>query len=318
MMTVQPIKDQVTIAVCCYNAAHYLPNLIEHLMAQECSMPVEILIINNNSTDHTQDLLDSVTDTNVHLIRYVNEFNQGIAYARNRAIEESLSSRYLVFIDADEIPEKSWLQSAINVLGDDETDCVGGKISISLSLRPKWLNDSLLPFYGEVNYSHQRFRIIDSSTPIWSGNIAYNTRIFQQGLRFDVRYNRKANALGGGEDSMMFRYLLQNKFTLKYEPDMAITHLIPDDKIKRSYFLKIHFIAGKKYGYYEMDYEGKKIVGVPVFMFMQLCKKTYQVLYLWLVKPYAYMREAMNLTYQMGMIVGSYKKHISLKSTTNI
>jgi hypothetical protein len=204
------------------------------------------------------------------------------------------------------------------VLSDDETDCVGGKISISLSLRPKWLSDSLLPFYGEVNYSHQAFRIIDSSTPIWSGNIAYNTRIFQLGLRFDTRYNRKGNALGGGEDSMLFRYLLQNNFTLRYEPDMAIVHLIPDEKIKRRYFLMIHFIAGKKYGYYEMDYEGNKIVGVPWFMFMQLGKKTYHVLYLRLVKPYAYMREAMNLTYQMGMMVGSYKKQITLKSTTNI
>jgi len=317
-MTVQPIKDQVTIAVCCYNAAHYLPNLIEQLIAQQCSMPFEILIINNNSTDHTQDLLDSVTATNVQLIRYVNEFNQGIAYARNRAIEESLSSRYLVFIDADEIPEKSWLQSAINVLSDDETDCVGGKISISLSSRPKWLSDNLLPFYGEVNYSHQAFRIIDISTPIWSGNIAYNTRIFQQGLRFDVRYNRKGNDLGGGEDSMMFRYLLQNNFTLRYEPDMAIMHLIPDEKIRRGYFLKIHFIAGLKHVSYEMEYEGKKIVGVPRFMFMQLCKKTYQVLYLRLIKPNAYLREAMNLTYQLGMIVGSYKKHITLKRVANI
>ena len=316
MITSHPIKDQVTVAVCCYNAAHYLPNLIEKLIAQDCPIPFEVLIINNNSTDNTQELLERITAINATPIRYVNEFEQGIAFARNRAIEESLSSRYLAFIDADELPEKAWLQAAINVLLDDETDCVGGKISISLSSRPKWLSDDLLPFYGEVNYSNQRFRILDRSTPIWSGNIAYNMRIFHQGLRFDTRYNRKGNELGGGEDSMMFRYLLQNHFTLMYEPGMEILHLIPDEKIKRGYFLKIHYLAGKKSSFYGMDFDGKKIFGVPGFLFLQLFKKIYQVLHLRLVKPYAYMREAMNLTYQLGMIVGHYQKH-AIKNSAN-
>lgn len=308
MNTSYPIKDQVTVAVCCYNAAHYLPNLIEELSLQNCSIPFEVLIINNNSIDNTQELIERLAAVNPFTIRHVNEFEQGIVFARNRAIEESLTSRYLAFIDSDEVPRKGWLQAAINILRDDEIDCVGGKISISLSSRPKWLSDDLLPFYGEVNYSNQRFLIRELSTPIWSGNIAYNMRIFHQGLRFDARYNRKGNALGGGEDNMMFRYLLQNNFTLMYEPRMEILHLIPDEKIKRRYFLKIHYIAGEKSSLYEMDFDGKKIFGVPRYMFLQLFRKAYQVLLFCLVKPYAYMREAMNWTYQLGMIIGCYKK----------
>ncbi len=313
MNTSYTIKDQITVAVCCFNAAHYLPNLIEKLSIQECSIPFEVLIINNNSNDNTQEVIARLVEVHNVTLRLVNEFEQGIAFARNRAIQESLSSRYLAFIDADELPRKFWLQAAINVLIDDEIDCVGGKISVSISSRPKWLSDDLLPFYGEVNYSDQRFKIYELSTPIWSGNIAYNMRIFLQGLRFDTRYNRKGNALGGGEDSMMFRYLLQNNFKLIYEPRMEILHLIPDAKIKRSYFLKIHYLAGQKSGLYDMDYNGKKIFGIPRFMFLQLCKKPYQVVLFCLVKPYAYMREAMNWTYLMGMIVGCYKKSYKQK-----
>ena len=310
MITSYLIKDQITVAVCCYNAAHYLPNLIEKLSIQDCSIPFEVLIINNNSNDNTQELISRLAAVHSVTLRLVNEFEQGIAFARNRAIEESLSSRYLAFIDADELPGESWLQAAINVLRDDEVDCVGGKISVSLISRPKWLSDDLLPFYGAVNYSNQKFQIHELLTPIWCGNIAYNMRIFHQGLRFDIRYNRKGNVLGGGEDSMMFRYLLKNNFKLIYEPRMEILHLIPDEKIKRGYFLKIHYIAGKKSGLYEMDFAGKKIFGVPRFMFLQLCKKTYWVLHLRFVKPFVYMREAMNVTYQLGKMVGYYKKHI--------
>jgi len=313
MITSHAIIDKITVAVCCYNAAHYLPNLIQKLLAQECDFPFEILIINNNSTDSTQEFIDRITITNDNSIRYVIEFNQGISYARNRAIQESLTSRYLAFIDADEIPESLWLQSALNVLRDDKVDCVGGKISVSLCSRPKWLSDDLLPFYGEVNYSNHKFTIIDSSTPIWSGNIAYNTRIFQQGLRFDIRYNRKGKGVGGGEDVLMFRFLLQHHFNLAYEPKMEIVHLIPEEKIKRGYFLKLHYSAGKKAGLYERDFDSKILFGIPRFMFLQLCKKTFKVLYIRLINPCAYMRETMNWTYQLGMMVGNFKKFYNYK-----
>lgn len=298
------VKNQITVAVCSYNAAEYLPNLLEKLITQDCSIPFEVLIVDNNSTDNTQALVSDFARSSLISIRYVSEFEQGIAFARNRAIEESLSSRYLAFIDADEIPEKNWLQAAVRSLSDEAIDCVGGKISVALPYRPTWLSDDLLPFYGEVSHSNQAFRIIDSSTPIWSGNIAYNTRIFQQGLRFDTRYNRKGKGIGGGEDGIMFHYFLQHHLTLVYEPEMEILHLIPDEKIKRGYFLKLHYIAGKKTGLYEMNPDGKKIFGIPGFMFVQLFKKTYQVLYLRFVKPYGYMRETMNLSYQLGMMMG--------------
>jgi hypothetical protein len=62
-----------------------------------------------------------------------------------------------------------------------------------------------------------------------------------------------------------------------------------------------------------MDFDGKKIFGVPRYMFLQLLKKSYQVLLFCLVKPYAYMREAMNWTYQLGMIIGCYKKAYTQK-----
>lgn len=313
MTSDHPISNQITVAICSYNGADYLPNLLKELVSQQCSIPFEVLIVDNNSTDNTQAIIKNYAESSAIPIRYVNETEQGIPFARNRAIEESLSNRYLAFIDADEIPEKAWLQAAVRTLSDEAIDCVGGKISIALPYRPAWLSDELLPFYGEVNHSNQPFRIIDRSTPIWSGNIAYNTRIFHQGLRFDTRYNRKGKGIGGGEDGIMFRYFLQHDFALVYEPEMEIFHLIPDEKIKRGYFLKLHYIAGKKTGLYELNTDGKKIFGIPGFMFVQLFKKMYLVLYLRFVKPYAYMREAMNLTYQLGMIHGCAKKHAMKK-----
>lgn len=301
-------RNQITVAVCCFNAAHYLPDLLEKLISQNCTIPFEVLIVDNNSTDNTELLIADCVAKSELSIRYVKEHQQGIAYARNRAIEESLSSQYLAFIDADELPKESWLQTAVSTLSNQDVDCVGGKISVLLPYRPSWLSDDLLPFYGEVNHSMTSFRITDRSTPIWTGNIAYNTRIFQQGLRFDSRYNRKGKGVGGGEDVIMFNYFLQNNLNIIYNPDMEILHLIPDEKVNRRYFLKLHFIAGKNSGLYEIDIDSKKICRVPMFMFAQLITKFFQILNTRLTSPNKYMREAMNFTHLLGMILGQYKK----------
>jgi len=39
------------------------------------------------------------------------------------------------------------------------------------------------------------------------------------GLRFDLRYNRQGN-IGGCEDGMMFRCLLEKGLKLRYAPNM--------------------------------------------------------------------------------------------------
>lgn len=296
--------NQITVAICSYNSAHHLPILLDKLANQESSLPFEILLVDNNSTDNTADVVKQFSETSNIPIRYVLETEQGIPFARNRAIEECKNSRYFAFIDADEIPEDRWLQTAIDVLSDDSIDCVGGKITIYLPNRPAWLTDNLLPFYAEVNHSDKAFKIVDVSTPIWTSNIAYNNRIFQQGLRFDTRYNRKGKGIGGGSDGIMFHYFVKHNYSLIYEPKMEILHLIPDERVRRRYFLKLHYIDGKKFGLYEAKPEGQKLFGIPRFMYLQLVKKIIHVANIAIIKRQPYMRDAMTVAYQIGLMKG--------------
>ncbi len=306
--------DLITVAVCCYNAAHYLVNLIESIAALECPIPFEILIIDNNSSDNTKEIVQNFT-LNLHIpTRYVFEKEQGIPFARNRAIEESSESLYLAFIDADEIPDKKWLSAAVNGLSNYNADCVGGKIIVDIYHHPKWMNDSILPFLGKIDYGDKPFRVTDKTTPVWSGNIAYRTSIFSDGLRFDTRYNREGTGIGGGEDGVLFRELLSQPYHIRYEPDMRIKHLIPDSKIKRSYFLKLHYIAGKKSGLYEMKIQHPLILGIPRFMYFQLLKKIAYSVRLFIIQHKEYLREAMNATNQLGVMIGLYIRHKESKT----
>jgi len=301
---------KLTIAICSYNRAERLPRLIQALRCQPCPIPFEILVIDNNSTDHTQAVIAELANAEGAPVRSVIETKQGIPFARNRAITESLAHDYLLFIDDDELPSERMLEAAVYSLDVESAECVGGKISINFGsyTRPAWLSNDLLAFYGEINYGADTFWITDRSTPIWSGIVAYKTALFANNpeLRFDHRYNRKGKGIGGGSDGIMFQELLKRKVKICYQPNMAVDHFIEDWKMRRSYFLKLHFIAGRKYGQFQMDDYDRTILGIPPFMFLQLIQKTGKTLNMFLHKEPDILREAMNASHSLGSIWGKF------------
>lgn len=97
-------------------SAHRLPGLVKALREQECPIPFEILIVDNNSTDETQAVLDQLSLEDGPPLRFVKETQQGIVFARNRALEESLGNAYMAFLDDDELPPPGMLKAAIDAL----------------------------------------------------------------------------------------------------------------------------------------------------------------------------------------------------------
>lgn len=296
----------LSVAICTYNRAERLPHLVAALRAQDCPVPFEILVVDNNSNDRTPEVLAELAAAGAPL-RWVRETRQGITFARNRAIEECLESEFMAFIDDDELPNPGWLRSAWHALEREGAECVGGRIRVTLAPeeRPRWLDQELLGFLGELDHGDAAFWIADSSTPVWSGNVAYRTALFTSGeLRFDSRFNRAGNGIGGGEDAAMFRVLLARGVKIRYRPDMAITHLIEPWKLRRGYFLRLHFLAGSKMGQYDgMEY-ARSLLGVPPFMVAQALRQWHRALAMWLRDEPGALRQAMNGTHALGCIWG--------------
>src|SRR3569832_2419505 len=90
---------KLTFAFCTYNRASRLPSLVAAMRYQQCPVPFEILAVNNNSTDDTLTKLHALAAQPGAPLRIATELSQGIVPARNRAIEDSLDSDVLVFID---------------------------------------------------------------------------------------------------------------------------------------------------------------------------------------------------------------------------
>lgn len=301
---------RITVAICTYNRVDYLPGLVTALRNQKCDIPFNILFINNNSSDGTVELLDKLSLEPGIPLRTVTETRQGIVYARNRAIQECINDDFMIFMDDDEKPDTNWVMAAYHALNDGSVDCVGGKVDVCFELhpRPQWLGDELLGFLAETDYGDKPFFITDDSTPIWTANIAYNMRVFRNNpdLTFDARYNRIGDGIGGGSDLIMFREFIKRNFIIKYAPNMIIYHHVEQWRLKRNYFFKLHFIAGRKNANHQLPQYKRSILGVPLFLINQAIRQTVKATWLFTIKHPNRIRQGMNASYAFGMIYGSY------------
>ena len=108
------IDDLVSIITPAYNAAEYIAETIESVVAQ--TYPKwEMLIVNDCSKDNTAAIVQSYADKD-NRIKLINlKQNSGAAVARNTAIQNA-KGRYVAFLDSDDLWKKEKLQKQLRFM----------------------------------------------------------------------------------------------------------------------------------------------------------------------------------------------------------
>ncbi len=93
--------DPVTVSVIipAYNCSDYLANMVASIRKSGLNV-LEILIINDGSTDDTEDVALRLQERSAD-VRVISQSNSGASAARNRGIHEAVGD-YLFFVDADD------------------------------------------------------------------------------------------------------------------------------------------------------------------------------------------------------------------------
>jgi len=107
------MNPKVSVIIPAYNNAKFLPETIESVLKQTFA-DWEIIIVDDGSTDNTQEVVAMYLQNHPGKIKYFRQENGGTAQARNRAIKES-KGEYLGLLDADDLwlPEKLAVQVPI-------------------------------------------------------------------------------------------------------------------------------------------------------------------------------------------------------------
>lgn len=102
---------KVTVAVVCYNEESNITALLTSLMGQSFEPQPEILVIDNGSTDGTQDRVRQLAHQFSNIRLLVNPV-RGIAGSRNLALQQA-GNDLLAFIDADCEAPRHWLSALV-------------------------------------------------------------------------------------------------------------------------------------------------------------------------------------------------------------
>jgi GT2 family glycosyltransferase len=225
---------RATVVVCCFNGADELPHVLRSLAAQTIREQVEVLVVDDGSTDGTADV---ARDHGVRVV--VHEHNAGLAAARNTGWR-SASAPVVAFTDDDCRPSPEWLERLLPAIESDP-DVVGaggaalGVHADSLTRRYLQANNPLQPLESDLlesdGLAHRLWLYVRRSvapqppaggrevSSVVGANMAFRVETLKLADGFDERFH-----FGGEEEDLCRRLVLSGAGRLQFVPEALVLH----------------------------------------------------------------------------------------------
>jgi len=234
---------RVTVAVITYNRARQLRQALSGIVRQDYpSDRWELLVIDNNSTDDTRDVVASFV-TAMPAPRRIAETRQGLDFGRNRAVEEARGD-LIVLVDDDVLVEPDWLAQLVAPFSSESAHrigVVGGEVTpVFPDGLPAWQEGAHRP----LGFRNDTGPLPPNQAPV-GANFAFPKWVFVRFGSFDTRLDRQGSRLFGGGDSQMIRRLRAVGLEAWFVPGAKVLHQIPAERLTLGYSLRHAFDSAR-------------------------------------------------------------------------
>lgn len=244
-----------TILICTYNRAALLR---ESLIAMAALTPptdcdVEIIVVDNNSTDTTPQVIAGAAAQSPIPIIGLHETAQGKSFALNRGLAHARGD-IIALTDDDVWPDPGWLQRIVERFRERDVTFVFGKVL------PRWgtipppdlLTTSAQDIWGPlalVDYGDEATEYVVEKTgqrlPI-GANLSFRREAIVEAGGWRTDLGKVNNTLTSGEDHEIFCRLRRlGLYSGFYDPEIVVRHYVPPRRLTRQYFRNWFFWAGK-------------------------------------------------------------------------
>jgi glycosyltransferase involved in cell wall biosynthesis len=187
------------------NAEATLEECLQACLAQDFP-EFEVIVVDDGSTDATPRIAREYT------VHYIRQEQSGPAAARNRGAQAA-KSEFLVYTDADCVPETDWLARLFERF-DENTVAVGGTYTNAEA------GNLLADFvHEEIMMRHATFK--DEVDFLGSFNVAYRKKAFEGVGGFDESFK----AASGEDNDLSYRLAEYGK--LRFAPEARVAHHHP-------------------------------------------------------------------------------------------
>ncbi|MHC5025881.1 MAG: glycosyltransferase family 2 protein [Planctomycetota bacterium] len=219
-----PPAPRLSVAVCAHNEARTITQTVESLLEQTVwPESVEIILVDNGSTDGTLAVMGRVRNLDPARIRVVREQTLGLSHARNRALEEA-RGEMTAFIDADAVADPAWITSLLVAFDVDETiAAIGGPVEIRWDHpRPAWWDE----------------RLAEALNAWRPADFTVRTEVARSAGGFATSLGRRGRGLLAGEEGELCLRMERAGHSIHYTPDAVVHHRTAASRLRRRYILR--------------------------------------------------------------------------------
>lgn len=230
-------KDHVTICICTYKRPELLKRLLTKLEVQKSDglFNYSVVIVDNDKLESAHQTASDYAMQSKISIRYYTEYEQNIALARNKAIDNA-TGKFIAFIDDDEFPDDQWLLHLYKAIHHYKSDGVLGPVLPHFETEPpRWVIKGKLferpaPATGQVlNWQNTR-----------TGNALLKKDLFLKGdVWFDPAYG------SGGEDRDFFKREIAKGHTFIWYNEAVVFETVPPNRWSKEILTKRALLRGK-------------------------------------------------------------------------
>jgi len=223
-----PIDTSIVLATC--SRAKMLHAALESLLLQSWARDhaVEIVVVDDGSTDNTPELLLEMQQRSPFPFIVVQGASAGVAAARNLGGKKARGA-WLASFDDDQIAQPDWLRDLHALASEKQAACVGG--ALQLQLPEKRRVDDFGPRVRKVLGEHllgdQPMRYTGKLNPA-TNNVLMRRSLFDALNGYDVSFTE------GGEDTDFFKRARAAGNELWFQPLSAGLHVMTEQRMERS------------------------------------------------------------------------------------
>ena len=270
-MSAQPA---ISIIVATYNRSGDLRRMLASLQAAIAPTGAwELCVVNNNSTDDTERVLQELARSGALPLRPLMETRQGQSFSCNTGIQASRGS-LLVFTDDDLLVDRHWLVNLERAASrqPEIIGFAGRAIAAWEAPRPRWFvqEEPLRSCqFGVLAYDlgDQPFMLQPGLGPAPVGaNMAYRRAAFERYglLREDMG---PPPQLYPGADTEFSYRIRRHGERIVYVPDAVVRHPVDTRRLQRRYALKWAYLIGRGRVRWHRRPEGvREVAGVPLYL----------------------------------------------------
>lgn len=175
-------------------------------------------------------------------LRYAEEKNTGLSYARNRAVVLS-ESPWICFLDDDAKIKPGFLEGLVENIKQGDFDAFGGMFYPWYDQdKPKWLPSWFGMF--RLHYIKER-RLLKEGEYFAGGICAFQTRQLEEIGLFPTEIGMRGGIIGYGEEDAVQMKLMEKGYRLGFDPAWEMDHLVADYKQKLGWHLQRSIAKGR-------------------------------------------------------------------------